>query len=204
MSTWISRARRASALILGLAIGPGWPGTASADTRGPDQVAVAGGAVSVAGPNGFCVDTAASRSGSLKAFVLFLPCAKATEPAILTASVLTGGPADQPSAVVLPAMAAFFRSDAGRAALSRSGRAHDVRITDMRSVGPVLYLRLSDRSAAQSQPVDPDYWRAVMLVKGRIVTLSVLALAERPLNPDARRRLLETFVARVRRANGLQ
>jgi hypothetical protein len=205
MSTWISRARRGSAPILSAAVLLAAAAAADGQADGPGRVAVSGGAVVIAAPSGFCADGAASRTSDRDAFVLFGVCdgARPALSGILTASVIAGGPADQPSAVVLPAMAAFFKSDAGRAALSRSGRARDVAIRDMRSVGPVLYILLRDRSSGPNGAVAPDYWRAVLLVKGRIVSLSVLGAAEAPPSPAAMRKLLDGFVARVRRANGL-
>lgn len=99
-------------------------------------------------------------------------------------------------------MAKFLSSSVGRAALSRSGKAESVQIAQIASVRDVLYIRASDTAEARGQGVEAEYWRALMMVKGRIVTLSALGLRDLPLEPGVKRSLLEAFVARVRVVNG--
>lgn len=173
-------------------------------------MAVAGGAVTVAGPSGYCVDRTASRSGAEGAFVLLGTCAalsgtplagQPARPAVLTASVVPG-PADEATFVAsFPAMARFFGSDPGRAALSRSGRAATVRLSAVSSREGVLYLNLTDTAALSGQTVEPDYWRAILALRGHLVTLSVMSLADRPLSSAEKRRILDTFATRMRAAN---
>jgi hypothetical protein len=99
-------------------------------------------------------------------------------------------------------MAKFLSSDTGRAALSRSGKAKTVRIRRVIAVGDVLYLNATDTSQGEhGEQFEPDYWRALFIVKGQIVTLSVLALDDMPLTSDAKRALLEKFVAKVKSVN---
>lgn len=206
MSTWTSSGALAgAALALAACVAPGVTGAPGVPTR----IAVAGGAVTVAGPAGYCIDRGASRSGAEAAFVLLGSCAALSQraglaapdaPALLTASVLAA-----PSGAGAPdleRMAAFFRTEAGRAALSRSGRAESVEVAESFVRDGVLYLRARDRSAPQSgQGVEPEYWRAVLDLEGRMVTLSVLGAAERPLAQVAKRRTLDAFVRRVRAVN---
>ncbi|MCB2135671.1 MAG: hypothetical protein KDE08_06955 [Rhodobacteraceae bacterium] len=173
-------------------------------------MAVAGGEVTVAGPPGYCVDRAASRETTGGAFVLFGSCASLTGsagagpaggPAILTASVLPGETDATALTTQFTATARFFRSPPGRAALSRSGRADDVVVADILSVGDVLYIRLKDTALAAGKPVEPDYWRAVLVVRGHMVSLSVLGPRGKPLTDGAKRRVLDAFVARMRATN---
>jgi hypothetical protein len=208
MSTWISKggARGASLALLALTLAA-CVATGPAGTR---AVAVSGGAVTVAGPQGYCIDRAATREGASGAFVLFGSCAALTgsraagqpaRPAVLTASV--GRPAVEGADLVasLPAMAAFFRSTPGRAALSGSGDAGTVQVEKVSQSGDVLYIRLSDSAAAAGQSVEPGQWRALTAIRGRIVTLAVLSPRRAPLSSAEQRAVLDQFVARMRRAN---
>lgn len=199
------------ALLAGCVAGvPGDIGAGRATKAAPTTMALASGTVIITGPSGYCVDTSASRDNARGAFVLLGSCASLTaspsgrkpqNPAILTASVVAGSGDDAAFAASFPAMARFLSSSAGRAALSRSGQASSVQIVQITSVKDVMYIRASDRAAAKGQEVETEYWRALMSLNGKIITLSVLGLRNLPMKPDAKRRLLESFVARVRAAN---
>ncbi|MFN0115580.1 MAG: hypothetical protein ACKVPY_12975 [Paracoccaceae bacterium] len=211
MSTWTSRGRAPAALaaLAGLAAcvmpGPSGGGGATA-------LPVAGGAVTIAGPPGYCADRAGSRDDGTRAFVLLGSCAALApgpfatgpaNPAILTASVLGQGLAGgEPMGAVLPEMARFFGSAEGRAALSRAGRAATVEVAGVERSADTLFLRVRDTAPMAGVAVEPEYWRAVLLIRGRIVTLSVLAPAAAPLSAAGKRATLDAFVARVRRASG--
>lgn len=206
MSTWTSKARAALALIPVL-LSACVAGDILPAGGGVSRVAVSDGAVVIAGPPGYCIDREATRTGDGNAFVLLGSCAvlgggqAPAAQAVLTASVLAGAPTSQPLVAAFPEMAAFFRSPAGRAALSRSGQAADVTVRQIETVKDVMVLRLSDTSTISGASVEPDYWRAVFSVRGRIVSLSVLAMKAQPMAAAGQRRVLDTFVARVRREN---
>lgn len=182
----------------------------AATTPGARAMLVSQGAVTVAGPAGYCIDKGTSKDRSSGAFVLLGTCAALTKtpgagqpgvPAILTASILPGAPKGSRMSESFPATARFFRSQPGRAALSGSGNPDDVSVADVVSRGEVLYLRLTDRSIAAGQTLAPEYWRAIMAINGRIVTLSALSLRDRPMPASAKRRILEAFVARMLATN---
>ncbi|WP_347312355.1 hypothetical protein [Defluviimonas sp. SAOS-178_SWC] len=209
MSTWISKAGLVASVCLALgACVPGAPllsgGTA---TR---AIAVSGGAVVVTGPQGYCIDRSAVRDRPDAAFVLFGTCAalsgsasagQPARPALLTAAVLPNAPEAPALAASFPVLAAFFRSAPGRAALSRSGKGEAVEVLDVTSKDDVLFLHVKDSSAATGPAVDADYWRAVLALRGRMVTLSALGLKDRPLSSSEKRRVLEALVAQMRAAN---
>lgn len=204
MSTWINRGPGVVALALALAA------CVATGTSGTRAVAVSGGAVTVTGPQGYCIDRGATREGASGAFVLFGTCAALTgsasagqpaQAAVLTASVGQPAAPGVDLAATLPAMASFFPSEPGRAALSRSGDAGTVSVHEVTRAGDVLYIRLSDIAVAADQSVQPGYWRALMPVRGRIVTLTVLSPARAPLTFADQRAILDRFVARMRGAN---
>ena len=173
-------------------------------------IKVSDGAVVIIGPSGYCIDRAATRDGPEGAFVLFGTCAalansrsagQPDRPAVLTVSVLPGAPDAATFAESLSALATFFRSAPGRAALSRSGKADDVTVANIVPANGALLLELRDTSAVRGQQVEPDYWRGVLELEGRIVTVSALSLGSRPLTSGQKRQVLETLIARIRAAN---
>lgn len=186
-------------------------GMAGAQNSAPTSAVVADGELTLAAPRGFCVDKGASQAGDKGAFILFGSCASLAnstkaaqpkQPAILTASALPGTTTAEEFKASFPSMAKFLASDIGRAALSRSGKARTVKIRQVIAVRDVLYLSATDTSKGErGEHFQPDYWRALFVLKGQIVTLSVLALEEMPLDSAAQRALLEKFVAKVKSVN---
>jgi hypothetical protein len=160
MFTWTSRA-----LILVLCLGACVPGTGG--FTAPRTSPVLAGTVQVGVPRGYCIDRRAGREADDTAVIVMGRCRTDVDaaPAVLTTAI---GPAA--SGGVLggggAALAAYFTSDAGRAALSRTGRADDVAILQAKMVGPAFVLRIADRNAG-------TYWRGVESVAGRLVTVTV-------------------------------
>jgi hypothetical protein len=163
-----------------------------APTGTPKAAPVLGGAVQVGVPAGYCIDRAAGREEGDTAIVVMGKCAEgsAALPAVLTAAI---GPAA--SAGVLAGggqpLAAYFTSEAGRAALSRSGRASTVTVLQAKSVGAAFVLRIRDRDAG-------EYWRGVEPVAGRLVTITVDAPGAAAAAGEA---LLIQSLDAMRRAN---
>ena len=114
---------------------------------------------------------------------------------------VSGASGGDPIADAFPAMKAFFRSEEGRAALSRTGDAATVKLLDAGGKGDVFYIHARDRSASFVPVVSDEYWRAIFNVNGRIVSASVMALRDRSMSSDAARLLLDGFVSRIKAAN---
>lgn len=154
-----------------------------------------GGAVSVAGPRGYCVDPATKREQGDTAVILMGRCkfALAVEPALLTVSI---GPTASAGAMAAggAALTGYFTSTQGRAALSRIGRARDVTVLEALTAGDAYLLHLNDRAVG-------DYWRAVVGLNGRLVTISANGAQGAPLAPPAGRALLDATLIALRRAN---
>lgn len=157
------------------------------------------GALKVSPPRGYCIDGTASQSHEDSAVVLMGRCTDAAPvvPAVLSLTVGQAGT----SAVLAAggqALSDYFTSDSGRAAVARSGRASDVRILEAFGKGPegggAFVLHLSDRTVG-------DYWRAVVGVRGRLVTVSVTPPEDQPLPPAAGRDLLEQVLTGLVQAN---
>lgn len=173
----------------------------------PSRMAVAQGAVIVAGPRGYCIDREASRDGGgAAALTVLSPCRqlgggpfgpRPDHSAVLTAAV---APDDRTLDIAAAgtALAGFFASDAGRAALSRSGAAATVAVQESFAEGDAWLLHLSDTAPFAWGAVQAEYWRALLPAGGRMVTLAVLTLPEAPLTREAGLALLRDFVAALR------
>lgn len=165
---------------------------------------VLGGAIKVAAPAGYCVEPAAVLQQADSAIVLIGRCAggtgQARARAILTAAVgeagtglgIAGSGAE---------LAAFFTSEQGRAALSRSGRAKTVKVLEAVGSGDAFLIRLTDTSPNKDGPGQAESWRAVMGLKGRLVSLTVTGTVDAPLDRDRGKALLDGYVAAMRAAN---
>lgn len=156
---------------------------------------VLGGALQVGVPPGYCIDGKASRESRDTAVILMGRCTDAmtATPALITVSIGQGGSAGVMTAGG-PALAAFFSSKQGRATLSRSGRAGDVKVLAALGSGDAFLLHLQDRNVG-------EYWRAVIGVKARLVTLSATGTDEVRLDPAEGRKILEKALDALRAAN---
>lgn len=156
---------------------------------------VLGGALNIGVPPGYCIDGKASRESRDSAVFLMGRCSDAmtATPALITVTIGQGGSAGVMTAGG-PALAAFFSSKQGRAMLSRSGRAGDVKIIAALGAGDAFLLHLQDRNVG-------EYWRAVIGVKARLVTLSATGTDEIRLDPAEGRKILEQALDALRAAN---
>ena len=170
-------------------------GLAACAAGGVQQVAVLNGAVKVRAPAHYCVDIPSARSAADTASVLIGRCTSGGEVAAALVTVTVGRAAS--GGVMLAETAtlrAFMASQAGRRALARSGRAEDVVVLESGVVEGRLLLHLKDRLAG-------DYWRAVVAIKGRLVTVSALGAEGAPLRPGDGRRLVDRTVDALVAAN---
>lgn len=173
-----------------------------------DRARVMNGALTLAAPRGFCVDPNARRDGAGGSFVLWGNCAAiagdpaAPKPPYRAMLSATVGPAsDTPLAASFAGFETFFRTDAGRAALARSGRAQDVQVLKVQRSAGMLLLKIADRSAATTTPVTRSYWRAITEVKGHVTALSVLPLEGSAMRDADQIALLQNFETTIRAAN---
>ncbi len=173
----------------------------------PQTIAVANRSVVIGGPPGYCIDRPGSKLGGDTAFVVLASCATiARDPelgrpgafGLLTASV-DKEEADGPGLLSSPeALEALLTSENGRAALARDGRADSVQILDLSRQDDAILIHLRDTSQAQLAGVENTYWRGLTDLNGRLVTISVVSFAERPLSADQGLATLRAFLARIR------
>lgn len=175
----------------------------------PEQVRVSGNEVVIAGPHGFCIDPTETKDKAKSAFVLLGSCAAISNipfkpspeiPAILMATV-SGKTDSAPIATSMAALTAFFKSEAGRAALSRDGKAQTVEVIETLGRNGAFYIHARDSSTDTLAGAGDEYWRALFNVKGRIVSASVVGLKEKPISTAEGFETLGAFADRIKRAN---
>lgn len=192
MSTWISKSSPLGfGVILSLsacvAMESGPPGARSAT--------IMNGEIRVPAPSGYCVDRAASQTTEMAAVIIMGRCSDTASvpPAAITATIGAAG-----SAAVLTAgtqaLADYFATADGRAALSRSGQASAVTVHEIGSADGAVVLHLTDRAVG-------EYWRAVLGLRGRLVTLAVTPPDGQPLSVAEGRALLLRAISGLRAAN---
>lgn len=161
------------------------------------------GAVTVAGPQGYCVDKRASRKG----LMIVASCASATGnpqaprplfPMLLTASATPEHEGDTPILQQLPQLDRFFASPAGLAALSRDGSAESVRLVDTQVHGDAFVIHSRHAAGGEVAGLARDQWRALFNLNGQIVSASASTLAESPVSGDAGLANLLDFISQIR------
>jgi len=167
---------------------------------GPAAVAVLDGSVTVAGPAGYCVDDTATRESDNEAFVLLVRCAATRRNSPVLSATVTGmmapGTAEADN---LSRLGTYLETSAGRAQLSRTGSAADVSILRAQVVDGALWLRIDD--SGNPDTFEPGYWRAILPVAGRVVTLSVLSAQAHPVDEERGLMVLRDFTAAMRNRN---
>jgi hypothetical protein len=207
MFTWIFRTFG----IVGLALLMGCqtlPDLAGPLNAAPDHVVVTRDNVTVRGLPGYCVDMRHSKRSADQAFILLVDCGllqgkAAAVPAILIATI---GRAEGGASVAqsFDQLQAFFTSDAGRAALAQSGHFADVELVKTFKTRSVFYVQARDLGSKAMPGGEGDFWRAVMDVGPRLVSLSVLPAPGETLNLALGEALIREFADVMRVANPLR
>jgi hypothetical protein len=160
----------------------------------------------VQAPEGYCVDTRASRPQT--GFAVIAACGTVLQaeavpslPAMMTVQFGEAGSASVAGAEAQ--MQALLASADGAALLSRNGDPALVDLHDARSQPGLVVVNFSDRRAATAAAagVGPEEWRAFLDLRGRLVTISLRSLAWGALTQTQARQLLAEAVATLRTAN---
>jgi hypothetical protein len=183
-------------------------------TRAPsprNTIEVSGQSLNIKGPQGFCIDRETSQFSDDLAFVLLGSCkvvspsAFAPSPkvkALLTASVSA---AKNGSSIAgsLNSMDRFFRSETGRAALSRDADPATVNVLETFQQDETFFIRATDSSQGVVPGAANDYWRAYFDVNNQIVSVSVIGFQTDPISPDTGLTTLREFANLIKDQNGI-
>lgn len=215
MSTWTCKTAVLAAGLILSACAPGGEvglgiGGFGLSREAPERIRVAGESVVVAGPPGYCVDPSATRDGPGGAFVLMGSCASITRdaqdprptiPGLLTVTVSAADAGTLDFETMSQALSDFVRTDAGRAAISRSGRPESVEVLETRVIGGVLFIHARDTTGRAARSIDDEYWRAILGIGDRLVTASVVGFSSAPMSREAGLAVLNAFAETMRREN---
>jgi hypothetical protein len=156
---------------------------------------VLGGGMQIGLPSGYCIDGQASHESEDTAVILMGRCTDAMKaiPALISVSIGQSASAGVMTAGG-PALAAFFSSDQGRGTLARDGHAASVTIIEALGSDDAFLLHLQDTSAG-------EYWRAVIGIKSRLITISTTGTDTVPLPAEKGRAVMEATLKALRSAN---
>lgn len=167
---------------------------------GPRSVRLSTSGVTIAGPAGFCVDPTSVKDQKSGGFALVLPCAGPGRlPAVLSLSV--SPPATTAAHFDPGTVLAFFTSEAGRQALSRSGQAQSVTLLESKISGQTLWLHARDTAAPLVPGGSEEYWRAIFVLNGQIMTATASFLADKPMSSSGLKSVLRDFQTALVRQN---
>ncbi|MGV8988212.1 MAG: hypothetical protein ACOH2H_18230 [Cypionkella sp.] len=156
---------------------------------GLHETKVLGGTLTIAAPQGYCIDPKASVTRGKSVVALIGRCTARGEVAPAVVSVTIGAPASAGVLVAGPeVLAKFFASTPGRTLLARDGVAsHVVVMNTMVSKGTLL-VHVKDKTAG-------EYWRAILALRGRLVTVSASGTEGAPLTSAQGLKLVRDVVS---------
>lgn len=166
--------------------------------------------IALRAPVGFCVDPKTTRDAAQSAFVVFGNCAAIADnaeleqpfvQAVVTAVVIPTSPEYTRLSANGEKAAEFFKTEAGRALLSRTKAAQTVSVAQSFSEDGVVFLRAQDKSAGLQAGLSDSYWRSYIDMKSSLVVFSVLGTKADTSSPEERLELLREFVQKTRSIN---
>ena len=166
-------------------------------------VDAAGARVTIAPPEGVCIETSALRDEHASLFLALAECPEVKQ----TGMVATLSVGAQPMfgknrGAAMDELAAFLDTPAGRKGAGMSGDPDKVKILATRRADDTLYVLVEDNGARTPDAFGPRFWRAFTDIKGRAVIAS-LGIAGKKKTRDSDVLLqLSRIVTAVQRANG--
>ncbi|MEM8793307.1 MAG: hypothetical protein AAGE80_16920 [Pseudomonadota bacterium] len=102
----------------------------------------------------------------------------------------------------LASLEAFLETRQGRRLLGRSRDDEAIEIRDTRRIGDTLYVHVHDAGDDGLGIFAPDFWRAFLPIRDRLVLVTVNGFAARPLDEEDMTGFLAAQVVRLHEANG--
>lgn len=172
-------------------------GSLGAPTPPTPALALYGGDVTAAVPEGYCIETKASKPRT--GFAVMVACGTIAgtndRPRLNGFAVVQVGEAG--SAVVTDdpdAFEAFLKTPAGENMLSVNGNASTVSVGAFQQTSGAVMVRFTDQAAPPVAGLQTTEWRAFVDIKGRLTTIAVRGMAETPLTASQGQALLESVL----------
>lgn len=177
---------------------------ASLDGRGVRTLSLLDGAVSVRGPDGYCVDQQSSRPSS--GFAVLAGCALVSDAAMMPSleGLITVQIGSANSASVSGSeaeLAGILRASQGAQLLSAAGDGASVEVARVDRAEGVVVVRFSDATPAPMPGLEPLEWRAFLDIRGRLATISLRGFDRAPIPAEQGLRLLSQAIGALRAAN---
>ncbi|MEO9865834.1 MAG: hypothetical protein ABJO29_02585 [Yoonia sp.] len=173
-------------------------GSLGAPTPPTPALALYGGDVIAAVPEGYCIETKASKPRS--GFAVMVGCGVIAgtndRPRLNGFATVQVGPAG--SAIVAEdpdGFEAFLSTTAGETLLSVNGNASTVSVGGVKQTSGAVTVRFADQAAPPVAGLQTTEWRAFVDIKGRLTTIAVRGMAETPLTASQGQALLESVLA---------
>jgi hypothetical protein len=178
------------------------------------EISVAGRAVTISAPEGYCVDVQNVQVNQTGGFVVLEDCAlMGDDPdatpienpigALLSASVSRGPLVDgtRSKEEAFEDLAAFFRTENGRIAISKSRELDKVSIRRSEIIDDVLYVLVRDRGEKELPGESSLFWRGFLEVNQRLVTVSLNGFSGAFPGTDRSLKQLQRFARSIIEAN---
>jgi|GEM_PF-1647523 len=123
-------------------------------------------------------------------------------PGILTISI-SGQPAYGPEPGAFDAFEALLGSEAGLGLIGRGVSDQPGRIVATRRIAGALYVLIHEPVDPATSILAPNFWRAFLKVKDRLVLVTVSSFVDRQMAEDTMLGFLAQQMVRLRRGNGL-
>lgn len=179
--------------------------SSDATNEGIRTLALLGGDVRVRGPEGYCIDQAAS--DARRGFAVLAGCALLSDEAVVMPrpdGLILVQFGDEGTASVTDneePFAAFLASDLGRSVLSANGDAANVASVSTIADRAGVLARFEDAAGPGFAGTSGAQWRGFLDVQNRLTTVSVLSFDRNPLSRGAGERLLVVAMAELAEAN---
>lgn len=180
-------------------------GREDATTTGIRTLSLLGGSVRVRGPDGYCIDQRASRSGD--GFAVMVGCALlAPRAAVMPAKdgFITVQFGDSGTATVAgyeETLRRYLETDAGKRLLARSGEGDEVTLHSVEMVRGAVTVHFTDLSADNDLGLEPRLWQGFFDVNGRLTTVTVRSFTRKPLAARQGATLLNAAIREIRAVN---
>lgn len=174
---------------------------------GVERLVILQGAVTVEGPEGYCVDTGLSRPG--RGFAALANCAIISDIALapgidgfITVQVGEAGTAGVTGAETT--LAALLQSPDGAALLAGDNDPATIVMDTVESSAGLVIVHFTDTGAPLSPGLEQLEWRAFLDLGDRLTTIGVRGFARDPLSRADGLRLLNRAVFSLRAANSAE
>lgn len=170
--------------------------------------------VTVAAPDGFCIDRATIDENPRGAFMFLSDCRVLETPdgttlarlpisAILTASISASGlgEPEEPLDVALTSLKGFLASPVGLFTLGKSHVEGAVSILNTKQTDAALYVLVQDAAFDDDAGASNRYWRAFTEMNGRLMVLTVTGYVDGDSGEARSLRILRAFVSATINAN---